>query len=247
MNIEWWMIDGAIGLIVLAAAIVGAAKGIGDTILRIVGIVGGLALGTVYSAQVKEWLATKKFSTTLHDHIFEILRGEGEAAVTESLTGQAGQGAAGSGDASPIITPDGDTSFLGSLSRSLGDMFGNAADKAADAAADRLTDLALGIFAFALIMLAVMFALALVRLIIKAILGGSVALGFANRVLGFVLGGVRGLLLAWVAVALLIPATTLFSPENVPAMIKALQQTTAAKVLYDVNPLLMLVKYVFKA
>ena len=65
--------------------------------------------------------------------------------------------------------------------------------------------------------------------------------------LGFVLGAVKGLLLAWIAVALLIPATTLFSPEKVPAMLEALQQTTVAKVIYDVNPLLMLVKYVFKA
>lgn len=236
-GIEWWMIDGGVGLIILAAAIIGAAKGIGDTLLRILGIVGGAALGFMYSNRVAEWLATKKISTSLHDHIFEILRGEEEAGAGEPAI-------SGTGD---IITPDGDTSFLGSISRSLGDVFSNAADRTAETMATRLTEIALGIFSFAIIMIAVALAVLIVRMIIKALVGKSVVLGFTDRLLGFVLGAVKGLLLAWIAVALLIPATTLFSPEKVPAMIEALQQTTVAKVIYDVNPLLMLVKYVFKA
>ncbi len=235
-GIEWWMIDGAVGLIILIAAIIGAAKGIGDTLLRILGIVVGAALGFKYSERVASWLATKKFSTSLHDHIFEIIRGEEEAASDPAVSS--------TGD---IITPDGDTSFLGSLSRSLGDVFSGAADRTSEAMATRLTEIALGIFSFAIIMIAVALAVLILRMIIKALVGRSIVLGFTDRVLGFVLGAVKGLLLAWIAVALLIPATTLFSPEKVPAMIEALQQTTVAKVIYDVNPLLLLVKYVFKA
>ena len=60
-----------------------------------------------------------------------------------------------------------------------------------------------------------------------------------------VLGLVRGLMLAWIAVALLIPVTTLISPEHVPAMMQALQLSTAAKVLYDVNPFFYVIKYAF--
>ena len=41
MNIEWWMIDGAVGLIFLIAALRGAVRGIGDTIIRILCIAGG--------------------------------------------------------------------------------------------------------------------------------------------------------------------------------------------------------------
>ena len=74
----------------------------------------------------------------------------------------------------------------------------------------------------------------------------SLVIGFADRVLGFVLGAVRGLMLAWLAIALLIPVTTLVSPGNVPAMMDALQHTTAAKIIYDVNPVLLIAKYVFK-
>jgi uncharacterized membrane protein required for colicin V production len=70
-------------------------------------------------------------------------------------------------------------------------------------------------------------------------------IGFADRTLGFVLGVVRGIMLAWIAVALLIPVTTLFSPENVIPMMTAMQQTTVAKVIYDVNPFLAVIRYVF--
>lgn len=234
-GIEWWMIDGAIGLIILVTAITGAVKGIGDTVLRIAGIAGGLALGFFYSDRVAEWLATKKMSVTLHDHIYEIVRGE-EAAEAPAISG--------TGD---VVTPDGDTSFLGSLSRSLGDIFATAADKTAEAATDRLTGIAISVFSFAIILIGVAILVFIIRMIIRSMVAKSIVLGFADRLLGFVLGAIRGLLIAWVAVALLIPATTLFSPENVPAMIEALQQTTVAKVIYDVNPLLMLVKFVLKA
>ena len=231
------MIDGAVGLIILVAAIIGAAKGIGDTVLRIVGFFGGIALGFMYSKKLAAWLAGQKLATSLHDHIYDIISAENGENLSPALP------SSGSG----IITPAGDTSFLGSISRSLGDIFTDLAEKTADAMATRLTEIALSIFSFAVIILGTALIVLIIRLIIKSLVDKSVVLGFTDRLLGFVLGGVRGLLIAWVAVALLIPATTLFSPEKVPAMIEALQQTTAAKVLYDVNPLLMLVKYVFKA
>ena len=126
-------------------------------------------------------------------------------------------------------------------------MFTGIVDKTAEAMAARLTEIAISIFSFAIIIFGTALIVLIVRLIIKSLVDRSVVLGFTDRLLGFVLGAVRGLLIAWVAVALLIPATTLFSPEKVPAMIEALQQTTVAKVIYDVNPLLLLVKYVFKA
>ena len=56
MNIEWWMIDGAVGLILLIAALRGAVKGIGDTIIRILCIVGGLALGIFCKEPFSDYL-----------------------------------------------------------------------------------------------------------------------------------------------------------------------------------------------
>jgi hypothetical protein len=142
-----------------------------------------------------------------------------------------------------LISPDG--TGTGILSKSLGSIFSDAADKAADAAAERLTEIAMGIIAFALIILAVSLVMFVLRMIIKHLRDKSIVIGFADRTLGFVLGIVRGIMLAWIAVALLIPVTTLVSPDTVPAMLTALQQTTAAKVLYDVNPFLAVIRYVF--
>ena len=103
----------------------------------------------------------------------------------------------------------------------------------------------MGVIAFALIILAVSILSMILRWLIRHGRKNSVVIGFADRVLGLVLGSVRGLLLAWIAVALLIPVTTLVSPDNVVPMMDALQKTTVAKVLYDVNPLLYLVQHVF--
>ena len=120
-----------------------------------------------------------------------------------------------------------------------------AADTAADSVAERLTEIAMGAIAFALIILAVSLVMFLIRIIIKSLRDHSIVIGFADRVLGMVLGLVRGLMVAWIAIALLIPVTTLISPEHVPAMVEALQHTVAAKVLYDVNPFFYVVKYAF--
>ena len=213
MNIEWWMIDGAVGLILLIAALRGAVKGIGDTIIRILCIVGGLALGIFCKEPVSEYLMQTKIRTKLYERFFVLIRGDAPAeGAAETASGGTTSGS--------ILSSGG--SGEGIISKSIGNIFDNAADKAAEAAAERLTQIAMGVIAWSLV------------------------LGFADRVLGFVLGSIRGLMLAWIAVALLIPVTTLVSPLNVPAMMDALQHTTVAKIIYDVNPVLLIAKYVFK-
>ena len=233
-TIEWWMIDGVVGLIVLAAVLRGAIKGIGDTLIKILCIIGGVGLGLYYKDRLKTFLLQTKLEKTMHSRMFEMIRGETAAADPEegvnSFFGS-------------IISPDG--TGEGVISKSLGGIFSDAADKAADAAAERLTEIAMGVIAFALIILAVSLVAFVLRMIIKSLRETSVIIGFADRVLGMVLGLVRGLMLAWIAVALLIPVTTLVSPEHVPAMMQALQLSTAAKVLYDVNPFFYVIKYAF--
>ena len=234
-TIEWWMIDGVVGLIVLVAVLRGAIKGIGDTIIKILCIVGGVGLGIYYKDKLKAFLLQTKLEKTMHSRIFEMIRG-GAAADPSSEEGV--DSFFGS-----IISPDG--TGEGVISKSLGGIFSDAADKAADAAAERLTEIAMGVIAFALIILAVSLVAFVLRMIIKSLRETSIVIGFADRVLGMVLGLVRGLMLAWIAVALVIPVTTLISPEQVPAMMQALQLSTAAKVLYDVNPFFYVIKYAF--
>jgi len=228
------MIDGAVGLIVLAAVLRGAIKGVGDTVIKMICIIGGIGLGVYFKDKLKAFLMQTKLERTMHTRIFELIRGD-EAADPSS-------GGIGS-FFGPITSPDG--TGEGVISKSLGGIFSDAADRAADAAAERLTEIAMGVIAFALIILAVSLVTFAVRMILKSMRDHSIVIGFADRVLGMVLGLVRGLMLAWIAVALLIPVTTLVSPEHVPAMMDALQLSTAAKVLYDVNPFLYVIKYAF--
>ena len=236
MNIEWWMIDGAVGLIILIAALRGAVRGIGDTIIRILCIVGGLGLGIYFKDKLSGLLMQTKMKTKLYDRFFVMIRGN-ETAVEAPES---------SGDGSLIGSVFGsDGSGDSVISKSIGNIFDKAADRAADAAAERLTEIAMGVIAFALIILAVCIVAAILRAVIRHGRDHSLVIGFADRVLGIVLGSVRGLMIAWIAVALLIPVTTLVSPQNTPAMMSALQETTVAKVIYDVNPLLLLVKYLF--
>ena len=228
------MIDGAVGLIVLAAVLRGAIKGVGDTVIKMICIIGGIGLGVYFKDKLKAFLMQTKLERTMHMRIFELIRGD-EAADPSS-------GGIGS-FFGPITSPDG--TGEGVISKSLGGIFSDAADRAADAAAERLTEIAMGVIAFALIILIVSLVTFAVRMIIKSMRDHSIVIGFADRVLGMVLGLVRGLMLAWIAVALLIPVTTLVSPEHVPAMMDALQLSTAAKVLYDVNPFFYVIKYAF--
>ncbi len=229
------MIDGAVGLIVLAAVLRGAIKGVGDTVIKMICIIGGIGLGVYFKDKLKAFLLQTKLERTMHTRIFELIRGD------EALDPSSGGGA--DSFFGSVISPDG--TGEGVISKSLGGIFSNAADKAADAAAERLTEIAMGVLAFALIILAVSIVTFAVRMIIKSMRDHSIVIGFADRVLGMVLGLVRGLMLAWIAVALLIPVTTLVSPEHVPSMMEALQLSTAAKVLYDVNPFLYVIKYAF--
>lgn len=231
MNIEWWMIDGAVGLIILIAALRGAVKGIGDTIIRMLCIVGGIGLGIFFKDRLSGFLMQTKMSTKLHDRFYALIMGNEAASADGSAE-------------NPIFASDGSTESV--ISKSIGNIFKGTADRAAEAAAQRLTEIAMGVIAFALIILAVCIAAAILRAILKHGRDNSIVLGFADRTLGLVLGAVRGLMVAWIAVALLIPVTTLVSPGRVPEMMEALQSTAVSKVIYDVNPLLLIAKYVFK-
>ncbi len=154
MNIEWWMIDGGVALIFLIAALRGAVKGVGDTIIRILCIVGGIALGIFCKDEVAAHLMRTRIRAKLYNRFFALIRGN-EAAV-----GVDGDGSAGS------VFSSGDTGE-GVISKSIGNIFDNAADRAADAAAERLTQIAMGVIAFALIILAVCILAALLRLLIR--------------------------------------------------------------------------------
>lgn len=239
MTIQWWMVDGFIGLIILAAAIRGAARGIGDTFLRILGFLGGLALGLFYSQKVSAWLATTRLRPLLHNHIYKIVR----IGIAEDPTGEVTSGDVVNHMLNPGATGTGSDPYLGSMPKALSSAVTGLVDKAADSAAERLTDIAISIFGFVCIMLAVWILMTILRALYRHFRRNSVVIGFMDRVLGFVLGVIRGLLLACIALAVIIPLTTVFSPDRVPEMIDAIHASRMSSIIYDINPVLLLIKH----
>lgn len=239
MNIEWWMLDGIICLILLIAVIRGAVRGIGDTMIRILGMAAGFGLCFMYLDRVSAWLSTTPMQRKLQQHMYQIVR--------DYLLGGAEQGPEADNSTSHIINnfvgntqPD---PYTEAMPKTLGGVVNDLADKTASAAAERLTDVCISILSVLVILLAVWLVITIIRLIYKLGRDNSVILRLSDRILGMAFGVVRGLVLAFLASAALIPATTLFAPDKVPEVMAAMQQTTIASTLYDINPVMLIVQH----
>lgn len=233
MNIEWWMLDGLLGLVILIAVIRGIIKGIGDTVLRLIGLAGGLALSVFYSNKVSDFISNTSVKSILYDNIYAILAPEAMEAANS--TGN---------DVAQMVGPSETNPFSEALPKMLGGIANSLAQQSIDAAADKLTQIAISIFAVVIIMLGVWFVMLLLRMIFKHFKKESFLIGFVDRLLGMVLGLIRGLVLACIVVATLIPVMTIFAPDKVPEIMTAMKDTYFAGIIYDINPLMLLIKYV---
>ena len=207
------MLDGIICIIVILSALIGAKKGLGDTIIRFIGLAGGLALAVLYGKDVSAYLLKTPFRTTVYNRVFSIMRPERDN-YSNSLPGVIGEAA----DA--------------------------AADKVAAETSNRITDALMGVIAFILVVLAVWLAAYILRMLLKRGRKGSVIIGGTDSLLGLSLGIVKGVILACLFVAALVPAVTLFAPLKVPEVIVAMQDSYLTKLIYEINPLLATLKKV---
>ena len=239
MKIEWWMLDGAVGLILLVAVIRGAAKGFGDTLLRILGLAGGLGLSFMYLDKVSAWLSVSPVQSTIHRHIYLMIR-EHMPGVTDEQA--AGQGESGADIINNFVGNTQADPYTEAMPKTIGSAVNDLADKTATAAATRITDICINILSVLAIIIAVWLVLAIIRLILKFARDNSVLIRLSDRILGMVLGVVRGLALSFVAAAALIPLSTLLIPEKVPEILSAMEQTYIAGIIYDMNPLMLIVE-----
>jgi uncharacterized membrane protein required for colicin V production len=240
MNIEWWMLDGAVGLILLVAVIRGAARGIGDTVLRLLGLAAGFGLSFMYSGKVADYLSVSPVQDKLHKHMYLIIRDQlmggadnpapGDTTSTEIINNFVGNG--------PQTDP-----YTEAMPKTLSGVVSDLADRTANAAASRMTDICISILSVLAILLALWLVMTVIRLIYKHARKSSVIIRFSDRVMGMAFGVVRGLILSFLACAALIPATTFFAPDRVPDMLNALHQTYIAGTLYDINPVMLIVQH----
>lgn len=235
MKIEWWMLDGGICIIILISVILGIARGIGDTLLRLAGMVGGLVLAFFYSDRLTAWLSGTSLKKTVYDHMYLIIRGMGIEANPEEAEKKG----------STLIRSLGEQQtdpYTESVPKALSGAVNDLADKAAGEAADRFTQIIMSTLGFLLIVLAVWAVVAVIRYLYKRGKKSSVILGFTDRTLGMALGLVKGILAACIAAAALIPVVTIIAPSALPGVIDAMEQTQIARIIYDANPLLLIIQ-----
>jgi uncharacterized membrane protein required for colicin V production len=237
------MLDGAVGLILLVAVIRGAARGIGDTFLRLVGLAGGLGLSFMYSGKVSDYLEVSPVQRILHTHMYVIIRDYLMGGSDEPVQG------------ADVTSTDIINGFVGNvrsdpyteaMPKTISSAVNDLADKTANAAATRLTDICISILSVLAILLAVWLVMAIIRLIYRSARKSSALIRLSDRLLGMVLGVIRGLALSFLAAAALIPATTFFAPTRVPEMLAAMDQTYVAGILYDMNPVMLIVQHFFQ-
>ena len=234
------MLDGAVGLILLVAVIRGAVRGIGDTMLRLLGLGAGFGLSFLYSDKVAGYLSVSPVQNKLHNHMYMIIR--------EYIMGGAEDPDPAAGESSTEIInhfvgkPQADP-YAEAMPKTLGSVVNDLADKTANTAATRMTDICISILSVILIIFAVWLVMLIIRIIYKFARNNSVLIRLSDRLLGMAFGIVRGLILSFLAAAALIPATTYFAPDKVPAMLAALEQTYVAGTLYDINPVMLIVEH----
>lgn len=205
------MLDGIICLIVIVSALRGAAKGLGGTIIRLLGIVGGLVAATMFGKDFSAYLLTTPFKNTVYGRVFSIMRPEPDN-MSKSLPG------------------------------AIGGIADEAANKAAAAASERITEALMGIIGFVLIVLAVWLLSFILRTMLKSGRKNSIIIGGTDRTLGMILGIVKGVIIACLFVAAIVPGTALFAPTKTLEMISAMNNSYLTKMVYELNPLLIALK-----
>ena len=249
MKIEWWMLDGAVGLICLVAVIRGAVRGIGDTILRIISLAGGFALSYFYLDKVSAWLSVSPVQSKIHRHVFMMIKGhlESEAAAQ---TAEAAGTAPADGSSTDIIngfvgTPQADP-YTEAMPKTIGSAVNDLVDKTATAAATRITDICIDILSVIVIIVAAWLAMTIIRFIFRQLRNTSVLIRLSDRILGMAFGVVRGLILSFLAMAAIIPLSTWFAPERVPEILSAMEKTYVAGTIYDINPIMLIIEHFIK-
>ena len=205
------MLDGIVCLVVIISALIGMKKGIGDTVIRLLGLAGGLVIAVLYGKDFSAFLLSTPFKQTLYGRVFDIMRPE-QDSISKTLPG------------------------------TIGNIADEAANKAAAAVAERVTESLMGIIAFVGIVIAVWLAAFILRAVFKKGRKSSILIGGADSLLGLALGTIRGIIIVCLLVAALMPATALFAPQKVSEMLSAAGDSYLTKLIYDVNPLLTVLK-----
>jgi uncharacterized membrane protein required for colicin V production len=214
MNILNYVPDVMIGLLIVLSIITGYAKGFVRTFLHAIGWILALVLAFVWSPNVREWLISH---TKVYENMQELLTDKFADSVP---------GTAATFDSLPKALSQGLDTVTGNISSIM---------------ITRFTDIVFSVFSFVLVVLAIK----LVLYILVGILSKKNRRGFTGMldgVLGAVAGGVTGIFLVYVLLALLIPLTALVSVELTQTISGAIDKSYIANIMYNNNLVIIVFK-----
>ncbi len=204
--------------IILLFVIIGYYKGFAHSFLRTIDWILAVVAAYIWSEPFGEFLKEKT-------KIYESISNKISDTFGESLSGA--------------------ISSLDTLPKILKDVLNEAGTKLTTQLSENMTNTIFEIVCFVSIILAV-------KLVLRIIIGffdrkhddeGSF-IGGLDRLLGFLTGAVKGLLIVFLLMAIAIPCANMFFPDKVEAFHDVMESSYFAYKLYDNNLLLLLIRSV---
>lgn len=211
------VLDIIILFLLVSTMVFGFRRGFMYTFSRTLGWIGAMLIAFFATPHVKTWLME---NTSVYNRIFNVINTNLAAAGPES------------------------PASLDSLPQMAGDSFNALVTQAVQALATQLAGMCLTIVSFFLIFF-------IVKIIATLITGiffkkkNSGFTGLLDGLLGMLAGGVKGLLLVFIFLALLFPAVNLISPISSNTVLQNLNDSIFAHTLYDSNFILVIIDSIF--
>ena len=202
--------------IILFSTIFGARKGFAAAVSSFMQWFLCIALGFFFNDTVKEIL---RDYTELDESIHRVISEQLSARIEESPTYR--------------TLPD----LFGDFLKDSPESFGNAA-------AEPICSALMSVIAFLAVVFGIKVLCALIMFLFSRKHNDGVT-GFIDGFLGFLFGMARGLLLALLGFAVLVPVLGLLLPESAQPLIYAIEHSDIASVFYNENVLLFLVRDLF--
>lgn len=202
--------------IILFSTIFGARKGFAAAVSSFMQWFLCIALGFFFNDTVKELLQDY---TELDESIHRVISEQLSTRIEESPTYR--------------TLPD----LFGGFLKDSPESFGNAA-------AEPICSALMSVIAFLAVVFGIKVLCALIMFLFSRKHNDGVT-GFIDGFLGFLFGMARGLLLALLGFAVLVPVLGLLLPESAQPLIYAIEHSDIASVFYNENVLLILVRDLF--
>lgn len=223
-------LDISLGIIFLLSVVIGYRKGFTESFLHTVGWLLALILGFVWTPTVVSFL---RHRTGIEEKLRTVLteRFSGLLPAIEA-------GGAPSASANAAVSSEG---LIKGIPNILSDYFSDASSVIGTNMIENLISIILSIIALLFIILFIkLIFFIIITLFSKKKRKGLI--GFSDGLLGFLFGGVRGILFICILLALFLPLTNVMKSDF---LLNQLESSTYAIKIYDNNPIFFLTQIFF--